>query len=344
MKAALLSGIRRFECKQIPSPQLLTDSDVLIRIRAVGVCGSDIHYYNEGRIGSQVVSFPFIIGHEASGTVEGVGDKVRGLSLGQNVAIDPSVSCGHCDQCLAGREHTCRSLLFLGCPGQLEGSLCEEIIVPGKCCYPIPPGMTFEQGALTEPLSIALYAVERSPIAPRAKIGILGVGPIGMSIFHVLRAEADADVYVTDKIDDRLQVARKLNPVWAGNPGVIDIVSEVSRKEPLLLDVVYECSGDPAAISQGVRLLKPGGTLMIVGIPEVDEISLPIHELRRKEITIVNVRRQVHCTQKAVDFIASRRVQMDDMVTHRFPLEEVGAAFDLVANYRQRVMKAMIIL
>lgn len=342
MKAALLQGIRQFVCTQIPEPRLLNDSDVVVRIRTVGVCGSDIHYYSDGRIGSQVVKFPFIVGHEASGVIEKVGSRVHNVRVGQSVAIDPSVSCGHCDQCLAGREHTCRSLLFLGCPGQLEGSLCEVIVIPAKCCYPIPEGMTFEQATLTEPLSIAIYAVERANVQPKSDVAILGIGPIGMSVFHVLRATKEVGVYVTDKIDSRLKRARTLKPRWAGNPTSVDVVHEVSVREPLLLDVVFECSGDQAAISQGVELLKPGGTLALVGIPEVDEITFPIHELRRREITIVNVRRQVHCTQKAIDLIADRKVQMDDMVTHRFPLQDTGRAFDLVANYRDGVMKAMI--
>ncbi len=342
MKAALLQGIRQFVCTQIPEPRLLNDSDVVVRIRTVGVCGSDIHYYSDGRIGSQVVKFPFIVGHEASGVVEKVGSRVQNVGVGQKVAIDPSVSCGHCDQCLAGREHTCRSLLFLGCPGQLEGSLCEYIVIPAKCCFPVPEGMTFERATLTEPLSIAVYAVERANVRPKSNVGILGVGPIGMSVFHVLRATTEVGVYVTDKIDERLDRARSLKPLWTGNPNSLDVVHDVSIREPLLLDVVFECSGDQAAINQGVELLKPGGTLALVGIPEVDEITLPIHELRRREITIINVRRQVRCTQKAIDLIADRKVQMDDMVTHHFPLEKTGDAFDLVANYRDGVMKAMI--
>src|SRR5208282_5011149 len=130
MKAALLTGIRQFEIGQVPEPEIVKDTDVLIRIKTVGVCGSDIHYYTTGRIGSQIIQFPFVVGHEAAGIVEQVGKRVTKVKSGQRIAIDPAVYCGHCDQCRAGRENTCRKLLFLGCPKQLEGALCKYLVLP----------------------------------------------------------------------------------------------------------------------------------------------------------------------------------------------------------------------
>jgi len=342
MKAATLTGIRRFEVRQVPEPDITHDTDVLIRIKMVGICGSDIHYFTTGRIGSQIVQFPFIIGHEAAGVVKRTGQKVRKVKPGQRVAIDPAVYCGRCDQCRAGRENTCRELLFLGCPKQLDGALCEYVVLPENCCFPIKERTTFEQATLSEPLAIAVYAVERSHLPARADIGILGVGPIGMSVFHVLRTKKVGNVYATDKTPERLKFSRQLNPRWCGNPDHVDVVKEISNLEPLLLDVVYECSGDKEAFVQAIKLLKPGGTLVLVGIPVIDEISFPIHELRRKEITLVNVRRQAHCTQKAIDLLERRRINIDAMVTHHFPLEETRQAFELVANYQDGVMKAMI--
>jgi L-iditol 2-dehydrogenase len=344
MKTGLLTGIRRFEIREIPNPKIVQDNDVLIRIKMVGICGSDIHYYNIGRIGSQVVHFPFIVGHETAGIVEKVGKKVVRVKPGQRIAIDPSVSCGHCDQCRAGRENTCRDLLFLGNPGQMEGALCEYIVLPENCCYPISDAMTFEQAVLTEPLAIAVYSVEKSHLTTKANVAILGVGPIGLSVFHVLRTIEIGNVYITDKIQDRLEFARQLKPRWYGNPDQIDIVKEVLELEPLQLDIVYECSGDLAAIGQAIKLLKPGGQLLLIGIPEVDDISLPIHEMRRREITIVNVRRQVHCTQKAIDLLERRKIKIDAMATHHFPLEDTQQAFELVASYRDGVMKVMIVI
>lgn len=342
MIAVQLTGIRKFEVKEVPDPKIINDNEVLIRIKTVGVCGSDIHYFTTGRIGSQIVEFPFIIGHEAAGVVEKTGESVTRVKSGQRIAIDPAVSCGHCDQCLAGRENTCRKLLFLGCPAQLEGALCEYIVLNEKSCFPIKDSMTFEQAILSEPLAIGVYAVERADLPDKANVAVLGVGPIGMSVFHVLRTKNVGGVYITDKIKERISFSKRLNPKWAGNPDNSDVVKEISAINPLLMDVVYECSGDPAAIKQGVQLLKPGGKLIIVGITEADEVSFPIHELRRKEITIVNIRRQVHCTQKAIDILADGKINIDAMATHHFNLDETSKAFDLVENYRDGVMKAII--
>ena len=342
VRAALLTRIKQFEIRQVPEPKMLNDTDVLVRIKTVGVCGSDVHYYTSGRIGSQIVQFPFIIGHEAAGIVERTGSKATRVTAGQRIAIDPAVSCGRCDQCRAGRENTCRELLFLGCPKQLEGCLCEYVVLHEKCCFPIEESMTYEQATLSEPLSIGVYAVERSMLPVKANVAILGAGPIGMSVFHVLRTQHVGSVYVTDKLEERLASTKLLLPRWSGNPDRTDVIQAIATLEPLLLDVVYECSGDEEAIDQAIRLLKPGGKLVLVGIPETDRISFPIHELRRKEITIINIRRQVHCTQKAIDLIARRQVILDSMVTHHFRLEETPQAFDLVANYGDGVMKAII--
>jgi len=344
MRAAFLTGTRQFEIRQVPDPRILKESDVLIRIKTVGVCGSDIHYYASGRIGTQVVEFPFIVGHEAAGTVERTGSNVTRVKPGQRIAIDPAVSCGQCDQCRAGRENTCRELLFLGCPGQLGGCLCEYVVLHEKCCFPIHESMTFEQATLSEPLSIGIYAVDRSMLPANANVAILGAGPIGMSVFHVLRTQDVGNVYITDKIEERLTYSRQLNPRWSGNPDRTDVVHAVSTIEPLLPDIVYECSGDEEAISQAIQLLKPGGKLVLVGITGTDNISFPIHELRRKEITIINIRRQVHCMQRAIDLLARRQVNMDAMATHHFRLEDTSQAFDLVANYRDGVLKAIISL
>lgn len=344
MKTAILAAPGRLESGQAPDPEIEKDHDVIVRIKAVGVCGSDMHYFTTGRIGSQIVKYPFIVGHESAGVVEKVGKGVTRVKPGQKVAIEPAVSCGKCDQCKAGRENTCRELRFLGAPGQMEGAMREFVKMPEENCFPLKETTTFEQGALSEPLAIGVYAVERSGIADGANVAILGVGPIGMSVFHTLRTMNVGNVYVTDRIEAREEFAKSLKPAWTGNPDRDEVVKEISRLEPLMMDAVFECSGDPEAIRQAVELMKPGGNLMIVGIPEVDDITLPVHELRRKEITIINVRRQNHCTQKAIDFLEQGKIKMDSLVTHRYSLDDAGKAFELVANQREGVMKAMIVI
>ena len=211
MRSMKLTGIRAMEMFDVPEPLLVNDSDVLIKMKSLGVCGSDIHYYTSGRIGSQVVSFPFTVGHECSGIVERVGKAVSRLKPGDRVAIDPAMPCGECDQCLSGRHHTCRKLKFLGCPGQAEGALSDYLIMPESSCFKVPDNLSYEQAALIEPLSIGVYAVRQSIPMKDAKVGILGFGPIGMSVMLAALANGAGKVYVTDKIDARLSLAEK---VW----------------------------------------------------------------------------------------------------------------------------------
>jgi L-iditol 2-dehydrogenase len=346
MKAAFLTGIGKFEIRSVPVPCIARDTDVLIRVRRVGVCGSDIHYYRTGRIGPQVVEFPFILGHEAAGVVERTGPAVTRVAAGRRIAIDPAAACGKCDQCRAGRENTCRELLFLGCPKQMDGAMAEFIVLPETCCFPVAHSTSFERAVLSEPLAIAVYAVERCRLPAGAAVAVIGAGPIGLSVLHALRVEPRpaAAAFVTEPIPERLAFAKRLHPRWAGPPDGPDAADGILALEPAGMDAVFECSGDPGAFRQAVRLLKPGGTLAIVGIPETDEIVLPIHELRRKEITLVNVRRQAGCTAKALDLLESGRIDLDGLATHAFPLERVAEAFETAAARRDGVVKAMITL
>jgi len=342
MKAALLTAIQRFEIRTVPAPSIARENDVLIKMNAVGICGSDIHYYADGKIGDQTISFPFTLGHEGAGTVEQTGEKVTRVRPGDRIAIDPAVSCGHCDQCCAGRENTCRNLLFLGCPGQLEGCLSEYIVLPEKCCFPISDTLLFEHAVISEPLAIALYAVGQSPALSGAKVAVLGAGPIGMAVLNVLKLKNTAAIYVTDAIEERVAFAQRYDPAWCGNARNADVVKEIAEREPLLLDVVYECCGKAEALLQAIELLKPGGTLVIIGIPGIDSISFPMHSLRRKEITVKNIRRQNKCTRKAITLLGNAINNFEPFVTHRFSLEQTPEAFDCVAQYRDGVMKAVI--
>jgi len=342
MKTMMLTGIRRMEMQEVPTPAVAGDRDVLVRMGAVGVCGSDVHYYQRGKIGTQVVTYPFAVGHECAGVVEAVGAGVTGITPGQRVAIDPAITCGACDQCRVGRPHTCRHLRYLACPGQVQGCLSEFILMPEANCVPIQDAMTLEQAALSEPLSIGVYAVKLAALPAGAKVGILGAGPIGLSVLLPAKVAGAAVVYMTDKIDARLDVAGRAGADWIGNPDSGHVAQRVHALEPAQLDVVFECCGDQAALDQAVELLRPGGKLMIVGIPPDNTITFDINALRHKEIGVQTVRRQNGCVQRALDLIDTGGVDVDFMVTHRFPFDRVQDAFDLVADYRDGVVKAMI--
>lgn len=343
MKSMMLTGIRQMKIIEVPDPVIVNNNDVLIRMERIGVCGSDVHYYTTGRIGSQVVEYPFPVGHECAGTVVKTGSDVSRVKPGDRIAIDPAIPCGECDQCLAGRPHTCRKLRFLGCPGQADGSLSEYIVMPEKSCYPIPAHMSFDHAALSEPLSVGVYSLKLYGSSLKDKsIGILGCGPIGMSVLLPVKAQKAERIYVTDKIDERLKLAANYGASWTGNPENEDIVRTIAEREPQMLDVVFECCGQQDAMNQAIELLKPGGKIMIIGIPEFDYWSLPADVIRRKELCLQNVRRQNDCVQPAIDMIARGNIDVNKMITHRFSFDQTKEAFDLVAGYKDGVMKAMI--
>jgi len=342
MKAMMLTGIRKMEMRDIPEPQLMNPNDVKIKMCIVGICGSDIHYYTNGRIGSQQVKYPFTVGHEGAGVVVEVGDEVRRVKPGDTIAIEPSMPCWQCDQCLAGRHHTCRKLRFLGCPGQAEGCLMEYIVMPEASCFPLGGNLTPDHGSISEPLAIGVYSVKKSIGVKGASIGILGFGPIGMSVLLAAMERGASNFYVTDKVNERLAIAHKENVTWTGNPLETDIVGKLKELVPLGLDIVYECCGQQEALDQAVDILKPGGMLVVVGIPESDRWSMSVDTTRRREISLQFIRRQLDCVEPALEMMMSGAINIANMVTHRFSFDRTKEAFDLVADYRDGVMKAMI--
>ena len=342
MKAVLLTGIRQMELRDVPEPKIVNDTDVLLKIERIGVCGSDVHYYKTGRIGSQIVQYPYIVGHECAAVVAKVGSAVKNLEPGQPVVVEPAVSCHKCPQCLAGRENTCYNLCFLGTPGQGPGCLSEYIVMPAECCLPTYDKITLEQGALCEPLAIGVYAVQQSQLKAGEKAAVLGAGPIGLSCTAAALAEGAAACYMTEKIKERIKIAADNGAAWVGNPDSEDVVKKVLEFEPEGVDVAFECAGQQQTIDQAIEVLKPGGKLMLIGIPQQERVSFLVDKIRRKEITIINVRRQNRCTQRAVDLVAAGNIDVDFMVTHRFSFEQTQDAFDLVSEYRDGVVKAMI--
>jgi L-iditol 2-dehydrogenase len=342
MKVAHFTAPKKLEIVDLPSPRLNRPDAVLLRVDRVGVCGSDVHYYLEGRIGDRALVYPATVGHECAGTVVEVGAEVDRLRTGDRVAVDPAIVCGKCDQCRTGRTNTCRNLTFMGCPGEALGALAELRVVPAENCFPIPAGMTLDEAALVEPLSVALHAVRLAELPPAARIAILGAGPIGLGVLLCAKAAGGCIAYVTDLLDERLAVARVCGADWTGNASHGAAAAAILHKEPQGLDVVFECSGDPLCVDEGQKLLAPGGMLVLIGIPPTDRVIFDIHRMRRKELTFKNVRRQRNCVAPVIEMIAAGQLDPRPLLTHRFPLDRIAEAFDLVAGYRDGVVKAVI--
>jgi L-iditol 2-dehydrogenase len=297
------------------------------------------------------------MGHECTAVVAEVGPAVRGLSPGDRVAVDPLIACGRCDQCRAVRKHTCRQQHFLGCPGQQQGCLCERLVMPSECCFRVPEQLSVGAAVMVEPFAIALHALNQLGSAQGKHVAVLGSGPIGLCVLAALRWAGAASVALTDRLSYRLEMAQSLGATSvhrssdaAGGEGgslahSLDrdpVAQQILAAHPEGVDAVFDCSGEQAALDQAATLLAPGGTLVIVGIPEASLMSFDINTWRRKELSVRNVRRQNECTDRALELLGSGQIQLDSIITHRFELDATQAAFDLVANYREGVGKALI--
>ena len=342
MKVAYFTALRELRILDEPKPVLARPGDVLLRMDRVGVCGSDVHYYVNGRIANQVVEYPATLGHECAATVTEIGSAVRRLKVGDRVAVDPALVCGTCDQCIKGRVNTCRNIRFMGCPGQAPGAVAEFSVMPADNGYPIPGSMSLDVASLVEPLSVGLQAVRMGQIYPDMKMAILGAGPIGLSVLLSAKAVAPCTIYMTDLLDQRLEMAARMGADWTGNADRQDVEAALAQSEPAGLDLVFECSGDPACINRGLRMLGPGGTLVIVGIPPSLGVEFDVHRMRTWELSIKNVRRQAGCIEPAIRLLSTGQIDARPLVTHRFGLEEIRDAFELVADYRDGVIKAVL--
>jgi len=342
MKAVVLTGVGRVEVRDVPKPEIKKPDDVLLKTAVAGLCGSDLHYFVADRVGGEKVAYPAIAGHECSAVVDAVGSGVSALKPGDRVAVDPAISCGTCDQCRNSRPHTCRNLGFLGHPGEKDGCLAEYFVMPERNCLPLPAGLTMTQAMLAEPLSIALHAYRFWPGGADQTLAVLGSGPIGLCVMMTARHNRVRHIYATDKVRERVEAARKSGAVLSGNPDSEDIVRSIFAQQPLGLDAVFECCGDQAALDQAVELLKPGGTLIFVGIPLKERVSFPSGRIRRKEIRIQNVRRQNRCLERALELVRSGKIDLDFLATHTFRIEDAQKAFETAAYRLDGALKVSI--
>ena len=307
--------------------------DVVVAVEAVGVCGSDVHYYRHGRIGSFVVTGPLVLGHEAAGTVVAAGAEAA-HPVGTRVAIEPGVPCRRCGQCRAGSYHLCRDIQFLATP-PVDGAFTRLLAVPDDFAHPLPEQLDAEQGALLEPLSVGIWACRRADLRPGDRVLISGAGPVGLLAAEAARALGAGSVTVTEVSPSRLAVARRrrLDAV-VDAAGGLDLAPE--------FDVLLECSGAPGALAAGLRCLAPGGRAAVVGLSNEDEVSLPLGLVHDREVTVGMVFRYAHTWPTAISLAATGRVDLTGLVSHRFGLAQTEAALTAGATTPDLV-KAMVL-
>ncbi len=328
MLAAWLHGPRDIRIEHVPHPGKPGPGEALVRITATGICGSDLHAYLDGRIGDTILKAPLILGHEFAGVVEAVGKNVKHLRPGMRVAVDPAQPCRRCDLCKRDHPHLCRRLHFCGLYPD-DGSLAEFIRVPAKTCFPVPKIIDDISAALLEPLGVALHATTLAKIQKGSRVAILGAGPIGLLLIQTAKLAGAREVFVTDPLAWRMKIARKF--------GAQPLPKKIE------VDVVFEAAWGGEAIDQSMEIARPAGRVVLVGIPSEDHCTFKHSTARRKGLTVLFSRRMKHTYPRAIQLVTSGRVDLLSLVTHRFPLRRAGEAFALCADYKDKVVKAVII-
>jgi len=303
------------EERPVPSPAA---GDVLVRVRSVGICGSDIHYFEHGRIADFIVETPLVLGHEASGEVVAVGAGVEDIPLGTRVAMEPGVPCGACEQCRAGRYNLCPDVRFFATP-PIDGAFAEYVTLPRAFVHPVPDHVSFDAAALLEPLSVGVWACEKGDVRVGVRVLITGAGPVGVMAALVARANGASEITISDVNPDRLARAAELGF------STIDSRS-TSLPDAVEADVLLECSGAAQAIDQGIRSVAPAGKVVLVGMSPSTMVELPVGVIQGRELWITGTFRYAHTYPKAVALVSSGAIDLDALVSKNFSLDGVEQA------------------
>ena len=341
MDSAFLVKIKKFELRgsNIPVPG---KKEVLIRIKNVGICGSDMHYYRYGRIGSTLAKLPYVIGHECAGVVEKNGTGSRKFKPGTRVIVEPAIPCGKCRFCRAGWINLCPAVKFLGTP-PVSGAYSRYIIMPEQNLIKMPENMSFDEAVMTEPLSVGVHAVNMAGMSSNHSIAIFGCGPIGLCILLIAKAKGVKTIFVTDKLEYKLKLAKKIGATYAINPDKTNPVKFIQeRTGGLGINRSFEAAGDIKAMSESIESVYPGGTAVLAGIPVEDNIKFNAHTARRKGVTIKLLRRSNKNTEEAIKLISKYKVNVNPLVTHHFNLADIEKGFKLLSNYSGNVVKIII--
>jgi len=334
-------GDLRLENRPIPVPK---DDEVLIRMSAVGICGSDVSYLVKGYIGDFVVNSPMVLGHESAGVVAKCGKNVTSLKIGDRVAIEPGVPCRYCDNCKSGKYNLCKDVIFCATP-PVDGSLCRYYTHAADFCYKLPDHVTLEEGALLEPLSVGVHACRRAGVTLGTTVLICGAGPIGLVSLLVAKSMGASNILITDIAENRLELAKTLGAhhTIKITPGgeVADLVKEVEAKMGVRPDVTIECSGAESSIKLAILGTKSGGCVLLVGLGP-SEVKVPIVDAATREVDIRGVFRYANCYPIALAMVAAGVVDVKKLITHHFTIEETKEAFETSRTGAGGAVKVMI--
>ncbi len=336
MTAVFLRGVHEVFQKEAPVPEP-GPREVLVALKAVGVCGSDVHYYEHGRIADFVVEEPLILGHECAGEVVETGPEVASLEVGDRVALEPGVPCRHCSYCLGGRYNLCRDMVFMGTPPH-HGAFREYVTSPEDFAYKLPGGVSTEAGAMIEPLAVGVHACTLAEIRAGESVVILGAGPIGLLAVAASSAEGATDITAVDLMPMRLEAASKMGASRVVNAGEVDVAAELQDAA----DVVLDCVGVEQTLAEAFDLARPGGRVGWIGMGS-DLAQVPLVKAQSKELAIFTVFRYANVYGRAVSLLAGGKVSPQPLITHRFSFPKVEEALRFASENKEVSLKTMVV-
>lgn len=345
-QAAVMYGIDDIRVERLPMPGPLGPDDVLVNIKSIGVCGSDIHFYKEGKIGAMAVVPPHTLGHECAGLIAATGSNVKNLKVGDRVAVEPGKPCGTCEFCQKGKYNLCPEMIFMSAPHPQkldEGAFVEYSVRPAGFCFKIPDHVSYEEGAMAEPLAVALQALKRGRVSAGQTMAILGAGPIALTVLLAAKGFGCSDVYMTDVMDYRLDKAIELGATKVFNAAKEDYAAQIKKlTSGRGVDVVIDTTGNEKAYKAASEIVMNGGVIVLVGMSANEMALFNIGAILDKELDVVGVFRYDNVYQKAVNLIASGAVDMKKIITHRLPLAEINEALEIVAQKKDHAIKVII--
>jgi len=316
--------------------------EVQVRVDAVGVCGSDLHSYLDGAVGDTQAVYPMVLGHEPAGTVVRVGSGVTGWSVGDRAALEPALYCYHCEYCRLGRHNICANIRFLSTIGN-PGFFRRFVNLPPSNLLAIPPALSMEMAALVEPLAIALHSLKLAPPQAGEKVAVFGAGAIGLLTIASLKLAGVGRIWSVDPLAHRRELALHLGADAAIDPGAIDAVKQIAADTGSRgVDIAIDCAAGEDSINQAIRAVRNGGRVVLTGIHAGVLVPFDTSHMRRKEVTLYNVRRSNDESPAALEMLVERAAWFAPVVTHRRPLEKIGEAFDIAAGYRDGVGKMIV--
>lgn len=340
-KAVFMTGLNKMEMREIPMP-VPKEKEILLKVEYVGICGSDVHYLENGRIGDFVVNGDFILGHECAGTITAVGSGVTSLKVGDRVALEPGCTCGQCEFCKSGKYNLCPDVEFLATP-PYNGCLMNYITFPANMAFKLPDKTSTKEGALVEPLSVGMHAAKQGNVTLGSSVTILGAGCIGLVTLLSCKAFGATDITVVDVIPKRLEYAKKLGATRVINAIEQDAVKAMDQiTNGVGTDIVIETAGNAKTISQTPYIVKRGGCIVLVGMAPQDIIDYNFAKIMAKEAQIKSVFRYRNIYPQAIKAIDKGLIDVSGIVSHEFNFEDSAKAFDFAINHKQEVVKAVI--